>query len=236
MRKKILAVALVIAVIASALIGWMALSSQKSDDAVVPVSHDLAVIDVIKLPDPVLKGNMSLEETFQQRRSVREYTDADISLSELSQLVWAAQGITSTQGFRTVPSAGALYPLEVYVVNVTGVYHYNPLNHSLGKIRSADVQENLTKAALNQDAVRQAPLKLVIMGVYERAATKYGERAERYVHLEAGHAAQNVLLECTSLGLGAVPIGAFDDSMVREVLETPPDQQPLYIIPIGHVS
>ncbi|MGZ5502768.1 MAG: SagB/ThcOx family dehydrogenase [Halobacteriota archaeon] len=236
MRKKILAVALVIAVIASVLIGWTAFSSQKSDDAVVPVSHDLAVVDVIKLPDPVRKGNMSLEETFQQRRSVREYTDADISLSELSQLVWAAQGITSTQGFRTVPSAGALYPLEVYVVNVTGVYHYNPLNHTLGKIRSADVQEHLTKAALNQDAVRQAPLKLVIMGVNERAATKYGERAERYVHLEAGHAAQNVLLECTSLGLGAVPIGAFDDSMVREVLETSPDQQPLYIIPIGHVS
>jgi len=236
MRKNILPVVLVVAVTASVLLGWIALSSQKSDDVVVPVLHDLAVVDVIKLPQPVLKGNLSLEETLQLRRSVREYTSADISLSELSQLVWAAQGITSTQGFRTVPSAGALYPLEVYIVNMTGVYHYNPLNHSLEKIRSEDVQENLTKAALHQDSVRQAPLKLVIMGIYERAETKYGERAERYVHLEAGHAAQNVLLECTSLGLGAVPIGAFDDLMVREVLETPPDQQPLYIIPIGRVS
>lgn len=236
MRKEILPVALIFVVIASVFIGWIALNSQKSDDAVEPVSHDLTVIDVIKLPLPVRKGNMSLEETIQQRRSIREYTSADISLSELSQLVWAAQGITSTQGLRTVPSAGALYPLEVYIVNITGVYHYNTLNHSLEKIRSEDVQKNLTKAALNQDSVRQAPLKLVIMGVYERAATKYGERAERYVHLEAGHAAQNVLLECTSLGLGAVPIGAFDDSMVREVLEISPDQQPLYIIPIGHVS
>jgi SagB-type dehydrogenase family enzyme len=234
--RKILAVALIFAVIASALIGWIALSAHKSDNAVAPASQELAVVDVIKLPQPALKGNVSLEETLQQRRSIREYTDADVSLSELSQLLWAAQGITSTQGFRTVPSAGALYPLEVYVVNATGVYHYIPLNHSLGKIRSADVQESLVKAALNQDAVRQAPLKLVIMGVYERTAAKYGERAERYVNLEAGHAAQNVLLECTSLGLGAVPIGAFDDSIVREVVGAPPDHQPLYIIPIGHVS
>jgi hypothetical protein len=133
--RKILAVALVFAVIASALIGWIALSAQKSDDAVVPASEELAVVDVIKLPQPAIKGNVSLEETLQQRRSIREYTDADVSLSELSQLLWAAQGITSTQGFRTVPSAGALYPLEVYVVNATGVYHYIPLNHSLGKIR-----------------------------------------------------------------------------------------------------
>lgn len=234
--RKILLVALVFAVIASTLIGWVALSAQKSDDNVVPASQELAVVDVIKLPQPVLKGNVSLEETLQQRRSIREYTSADVTLSELSQLLWAAQGITSTQGLRTVPSAGALYPLEVFVVNVTGVYHYNPLNHSLGKIKSADVQESLVKAALNQGAVRQAPLKIVIMGVYERTAAKYGERAERYVYLEAGHAAQNVLLECTSLGLGAVPIGAFDDSMVREVVGAPRDHQPLYIIPIGHVS
>ena len=121
MRKEILPVALIFVVIASVFIGWIALSSQKSDDAVEPVSHDLTVIAVIKLPLPVRKGNMSLEETIQQRRSIREYTSADISLSELSQLVWAAQGITSTQGLRTVPSAGALYPLEVYIVNITGV-------------------------------------------------------------------------------------------------------------------
>ncbi|MEI7828038.1 MAG: SagB/ThcOx family dehydrogenase, partial [Euryarchaeota archaeon] len=221
--QKILLVVLGFAVIASTLIGWIILSAQKSDDTVLPASQGLVVVDVIKLPQPITKGNVSLEETLQQRRSIREYTDADISLNELSQLLWAAQGITSIQGFRTVPSAGALYPLEVYTVNVTGVYHYNPLNHSLEKVRSADVQENLVKAALNQGAVRQAPLKLVIMGVYERTAAKYGERAERYVHLEAGHAAQNVLLECTSLGLGAVPIGAFDDSMVREAVGAPPD-------------
>src|SRR5674476_1173869 len=127
MRKEILPVALIFVVIASVFIGWIALSSQKSDDAVEPVSHDLTVIDVIKLPLPVRKGNMSLEETIQQRRSIREYTSADISLSELSQLVWAAQGITSTQGLRTVPSAGALYPLEVYIVNITGAVSYTHL-------------------------------------------------------------------------------------------------------------
>lgn len=234
--RTFLIVALVGVLIVSALLGWVALSAPKSNDAGVSTSQEAVVIDIIKLPKPQLKGNVSLEETLQNRRSIREYTDASVSLGELSQLLWAAQGITSPEGFRTTPSAGALYPLEVYAVNATGVFHYNPLNHSLEKIRSANVQENLAKAALNQDAVRQAPLKLVITGVYERTAVKYGDRAERYVTLEAGHAVQNVLLECTSMGLGAVPIGAFDDSKVREAIGAPENQHPLYIVPIGHVS
>jgi SagB-type dehydrogenase family enzyme len=233
--RTFLIIALVGVLIVSALLGWVALNAQKSNDATVSMTRETVIIDVIKLPQPQLKGNVSLEETLQQRRSIREYTNVSVSLGELSQLLWAAQGITNSEGFRTTPSAGALYPLEVYAVNATGVYHYNSLNHSLEQISSENVQENLAKAALNQNAVRQAPLKLVITGVYERTAAKYGARAERYVLLEAGHAAQNVLLECTSLGLGAVPIGAFDDSTVREVIGAPADHQPLYIIPVGHV-
>ncbi len=218
------------------LIGWITLSAHVDNDSDASTSPETIVIDVTKLPQPLLKGKISLEETLQQRRSIREYSNESVSLGELSQLLWAAQGITSSQGFRTTPSAGALYPLEVYAINATGIYHYNPPNHSLEKISSENVQDDLTKAALNQNAVRQAPLKLVITGVFERTTVKYGDRAERYILLEAGHAAQNVLLECTSLGLGAVPIGAFDDVMVREVIQAPANHQPLYIIPIGHVS
>ncbi|MDD1720682.1 MAG: SagB/ThcOx family dehydrogenase [Euryarchaeota archaeon] len=233
MRRAVVAI-LVFIIIASTLVTW-AILPHESEPVFMPLSRSAAV-EVVALPKPVLKGNVSVEEALQNRRSVREYTDAAISLGELSQLLWAAQGVTNAQGFRTAPSAGALYPLDVYAVNATGVYHYNTQNHSLGRITSTNVQENLTKAALGQSAVRTAPLVLVITGVYERTAAKYGDRAERYVHLEAGHAAQNVLLECAALGLGAVPIGAFDDARVQAALGIPGDHQPLYVIPIGHIS
>lgn len=193
-----------------------------------------APLEISRLPHPAVKGTMSVEEALSTRRSVREYSSADLSEDDLSQIVWAAQGITGAQGFRTAPSAGALYPIEVYIVDTTGVYHYIPLNHSLEKIKEGNVKGDLMRAALNQNAVGQAPVDLVIAGVYERTAVKYGDRAERYVHLEAGHVAQNVLLQCTALHLGAVPIGAFDDAKVQDVLGITHDYQPLYIISIGH--
>jgi len=193
-----------------------------------------APLEISRLPQPTLKGNMSVEEALSTRRSVREYSSTDLSDNDLSQIVWAAQGITGPQGFRAAPSAGALYPIEVYVVNAAGVYHYIPLNHSLEKIKEGNVKDDLMRAALNQNAVGQAPLDLVITGVYERTVVKYGDRAERYVYLEAGHVAQNVLLQCTALHLGAVPIGAFDDAKVQDALGISRDNRPLYIIPIGH--
>jgi SagB-type dehydrogenase family enzyme len=193
-------------------------------------------LETIRLPQPIVKGNMSVEEALSTRRSVREYSSTDLSDSDLSQIVWAAQGITSPRGFRTTPSAGALYPLDVYAINATGVYHYIPLNHSLERIKEGNMKEDLMQAALHQNAVKQAPLDLVIAGVYERSAIKYGDRAERYVHLEAGHAAQNVLVQCTALHLGAVPIGAFDDAKVQDTLGISRDNRPLYIIPIGHIK
>ncbi len=190
---------------------------------------------VIALPTPRLKGTLTLEETLAQRRSVREFSDAPLTLAELGQLLWAAQGITHPAGLRTAPSAGALYPLEVYAVTREGVYHYEPQGHQLIVQVQRDVRSALYAAALRQDAVLSAPAVIVIAAVYARTAQKYGEeRSPRYVHLEAGHAAQNVLLQAVALNLDAVPIGAFEDDTVTQVLALPLDQQPLYLIPTGH--
>ena len=189
----------------------------------------------ITLPTPRLKGSLTLEETLAQRRSVREFSDTPLTLEELSQLLWAAQGITHPDGFRTAPSAGALYPLEIYVVTDEGVYHYKPQGHQLTVQIQGNVRFELYAAALRQEAVLDAPVVFVIAAVYARTAQKYGEeRSPRYVHLEAGHAAQNILLQAVALNLGAVPIGAFLDDEVKQVLQLPFDHQPLYLIPVGH--
>lgn len=193
----------------------------------------------IKLPEPVHKGEMSFEEAMLKRRSIRSYSNEPISLAQVSKLLFAAQGITDERGFRTAPSAGALYPLEVYALagNVeglkSGVYKYKPENHELVKISSGDKREELGRAALGQSAVKDAPLDIVLSAVYERTTIKYGERGRRYVHIEAGHVAQNVFLQAVSLNLGAVVIGAFSDDEVKKVIQMPEQEQPLYILPIG---
>jgi len=194
-----------------------------------------AVLDEIVLPAPRQTGPMSVEEAMAQRRSVRAYTAQPLTLAELSQLLWACQGITSAAGLRTAPSAGALYPLEVYLVTADGVYHYVPQGHRMQLGARGDVRQDLAKAAVGQAPVADAPASFVITAVYARTEQKYGaERTPRYVHLEAGHAAQNVLLQAVALGLGGVPIGAFYDDQVQRVLGLPADHQPLYIIPVGH--
>jgi SagB-type dehydrogenase family enzyme len=189
----------------------------------------------LKLPTPRQIGRVSLEEALARRRSVRELTGAALSDAEHSQLLWATQGITHrTLGLRTAPSAGALYPLEVYLVTGAGVFHYEPRAHELHRASSTDVRGALFDAALGQDPVRDAPSVFVLVGVYERTARKYGQaRAERYVHLEAGHAAQNLLLQAVALDLAAVPVGAFHDDELRRALGLPPSHQPLYLIPVG---
>ena len=190
---------------------------------------------VTVLPPPRLKGALTLEEALTKRRSVREFSDTPLTLAELGQLLWAAQGTTHPAGLRTAPSAGALYPLEVYAVTREGVYHYQPQGHRIIVHVQGDVRSALHAAALRQDPVLKAPAEIVIAAVYARTAQKYGEeRSLRYVHLEAGHAAQNVLLQAAALNLGAVPIGAFEDNRVQQVLALPSDQQPLYLIPVGH--
>jgi SagB-type dehydrogenase family enzyme len=186
------------------------------------------------LPEPKLRGAFSLEETLAQRRSVRNFTEEELTSEEISQLLWAAQGLTAAWGGRTAPSAGALYPLEIYVATTNGLYHYVPQGHKVIVVSQDDLRLKLWEVALEQDAIRDAPAVFVIAAVYERTAQKYGGRAERYVKLEAGHACQNILLQAVALDLGAVPIGAFYDDQVQAALSLPPDHEPLYIIPVGH--
>lgn len=193
----------------------------------------------INLPKPVEAGEMSLEQLLSQRRSVREYADATIELFEIGQLLWSAQGITHPQGFRTAPSAGALYPLELYLVAGhvegldTGMYHYNPEGHHLMKTIGDDLRKRLTRAALSQSCLREAAAVVVFAAVYERTTQKYGKRGIRYVHMEVGHAAQNLFLQAEALGLSTVVVGAFDDERVAEVLNLPTDVHPLMLMPIG---
>lgn len=194
----------------------------------------------IKLPMPDLKGKASLEEALSKRRSIRNFSNKSLSLKELSQLLWAAQGITEkTLGLRTAPSAGALYPLEIYAIvgNVDdledGVYKYIQKNHSLVKILDGDRRLDVYNSVLKQESIRQAAVCFIITAIYSRTSWKYGNRAERYVHIEVGHAGQNLLLQATALDLGAVPIGAFYDNQVKSALRLPKDEEPLYIIPVG---
>jgi SagB-type dehydrogenase family enzyme len=191
---------------------------------------------VTQLPEPRTDGGTSLERALASRRSVREFTSQTLTLEEVSQLLWAARGITASWGGRTAPSAGALYPLEVYVATADRLLHYLPEGHRAEVVASADLRSALAAAAYGQAAVAQAPAVFAITAVPARTAAKYGERAERYVQLEAGHAAQNLLLQAVALGLAGVPMGAFDDEKVERVLELPSGCVPLYLIPVGHAA
>ncbi len=189
----------------------------------------------ISLPAARLQGEMSLEEAILKRRSVRQFRPDFLSAEQLGQLLWATQGITHPSGLRTAPSAGALYPLEVYVVLAQGLYHYEPHEHKLVRWQAGDLRPALHAVALRQDAVLQTPAVFVLTAVYERTEAKYGkQRSPRYVHMEVGHAAQNLLLQATALGLGSVPIGAFYDEGVQAALHLPTDHRPLYLLPVGY--
>ncbi|MFQ6134615.1 MAG: SagB/ThcOx family dehydrogenase [Nitrososphaerales archaeon] len=197
----------------------------------------------VPLPEPVKEGDVSVEEALLRRRSIREYTDEHLTLQQVSQLLWAAQGITEPRwGGRTAPSPGPTYPLEVYVVVAedgvedldTGVYHYIPQKHSLVSVAGDDRTPSLGLAALDQEWVYNARINIVISAVFERTTVKYGERGVRYVHMEAGHVGQNIYLEATALGLGTVVLGAFLDDQVKELMGLPEDEEPLYILPVGY--
>ena len=195
--------------------------------------------EVINLPEPQYDSDVSIEQSFLNRRSIRSYTGEPLTLREVSQLLWAAQGITDPRGFRTAPSAGALYPLEVYLVAgdvedlTSGVYRYEPDGHQLARIIDGDKRAELADAALAQPCVKEGAISIVFAAVYERTTVKYGERGIRYVHMEAGHAGQNLCLQATAMGLGVVTVGAFHDEQVSKLLNLPQDEKPLYIIPVG---
>ena len=197
--------------------------------------------ETIQLPVPGYESNISIERVLLERRSIREYNDEPLKLTEVSQLLWAAQGITDTRGYRTAPSAGALYPLEMYVVagNVIdlpdGIYRYKPDNHELVRIMEGDNRITLSRAALGQSFVREGAVVIVFSAVYERITAKYGRRGIRYVHIEVGHAAQNVYLQAAALHLGTVAVGAFHDDEVKKNMNMRDDEEPLYIMPVGRI-
>lgn len=195
----------------------------------------------IELPEPRLIGDVSVEEALQSRRSIRDFRSKSLRLDEVSQLLWAAQGVTYRR-LRTAPSAGALYPLEVYVIAGSvegldaGAYRYDPRRHTLETVTTGDLRNRLSRAAVGQEWVREGAISLVFTAQYEKTTAKYGDRGIRYVHVEAGHAMQNVYLQAESLGLGTVTVGAFSDNSVRELLQAGHRLQPLGIMPIGRVS
>ncbi|MCX7786273.1 MAG: SagB/ThcOx family dehydrogenase [Spirochaetes bacterium] len=203
-------------------------------------------MEVLNLPLPRLQGNISIEEALSRRRSIRTYQDTPLELAEVAQLLWAAQGVTApVSGFRTAPSAGATYPLEVYLVAgriqstisgqsvLPGIYRYFPESHRLGRTLEGDFRSALSEGALGQSAIRQAPVTFIIAAVYARTAQRYGSRAERYVQMEAGHAAQNIALQAVALGLGSVMIGAFHDGEIKRICRLSAEEDPLYLIPVG---
>jgi SagB-type dehydrogenase family enzyme len=202
-----------------------------------------AAQDSINLPDVVLGGELSVEEAINQRRSIREYVDKPLTLPEIAQLLWAAQGITDeATGKRAAPSAGATYPLEVYLVagNVDGLspglYQYRPHEHDLTLLEPGALQDELADAALDQESVKDAAAVILFTAVYERTTQRYGERGVRYVHIETGHAAQNVYLQAGALGLGTVVVGAFDDQSLRELVGLEEGEHPLYLMPVGRIE
>jgi SagB-type dehydrogenase family enzyme len=205
---------------------------------------------VISLPSPQLEGKVSLEETIVRRRSVRRYRREPLELSQLSQILWSAQGITGDGRLRAVPSAGATYPLDVFVVVgeqgvivreskrtpeklQSGVYRYEADSHSLSLHKAADLRPDLARASLDQDFVIDAPVDIVLCALYDRTSRRYGKRGERYVHMEVGHAAENIHLQAVALGLATVEVGAFRDEEVREVLGLEEQIKPLYVMPVG---
>ena len=200
------------------------------------------------LPPPKKDGSMSVERALANRRSQRNFQNRAISADQLSQILWAAYGVTSAipdrpnlrGGLRTAPSAGALYPLEIYAIigNAEGiepgVYRYISGEHKIVRTIARDVRSELSGAALGQRMIRDAPATVFYSAIYSRMTDRYGERGRKYVYIDLGHSAQNIYLQATALGLGTCAVGAFINAMVKQVLQLPENEEPLYLMPIGY--
>lgn len=190
---------------------------------------------IITLPKPILDKSISVDEAITHRRSIRQFSSKPLTLAQIAKLLWAAQGITDTkQDFRAAPSAGALYPLELYLLNNAGVWHYLVKQHALELLSTKDLRTELPAAAYGQNFIAKAPIVIVITAIYARETVKYGERGIRFSNMEAGHAAENIELEAINLGLVSIPVGGFKDEAVHQLLNLPKDAMPLYLIPIGY--
>ncbi len=191
----------------------------------------------IQLPEPKLVGKMSVEETIFRRRSQRSFFPNELTMEQISQLLWAAQGITDkTWGFRAAPSSGSLYPLTLYLVKKDGVFRYVPDGHKLVQTSSEDIRPSLVRASLGQSYIGEAPVDIIIAGNFRIIEAKYGQRSYRYLNMEIGHVAENIELQAVSLGLTSVPVGAFWDDVVGKALNLPDTQDPFYIIPVGYYN
>jgi SagB-type dehydrogenase family enzyme len=197
----------------------------------------------MKLPRPRTKGQDTLEEVIKRRRTIRSFRSTSMTQDQLSQLLWAAQGITEERGSkRAAPSGGALYPIDVYAVVGAGgvegvqpaIYRYEPNDHSVSLVVEGDLRQPLARASLSQMWMAKAPVSVVITSEYSRITSKYGERGVRYAMIEAGHVAQNIFLQAEALGMGAGIVGAFHDKDVIQVMKIPLSHEPLLILPIGY--
>lgn len=197
-------------------------------------SGEALFTQTIDLPSPVTTGTTSLEEVLQQRRSVRQFSPEPLSLADIGQLFWAAQGITSPDGKRTAPSAGALYPLELYALTDEVVLHYLPDGHRAESRDARPWRDAMQRAAVGQEVASRSPVAFVVAAVPARTEAKYGPLAADFVQREAGHATENLLLEATALHLAAVPVGGLDAAAVAEILALPPGTVVIYVVPVGH--
>lgn len=194
---------------------------------------------LLALPEPDLVGRVTLEGVLGRRRSTRDFEDRPIAMVELGQLLWAAQGVSDPDGLRTAPSAGALYPLEVYAIARgsgglrAGIYHYVAERHGLEQIADGDFRADFAAAALGQEWTAESAVIFVIAAAHHRTMARYGERGRRYAAIEAGHAAQNICLQAASLGLYATQVGAFRDNAVARLVRLPADQEPVTSVVVG---
>ena len=197
----------------------------------------------MKLPPPRTEGTVSVEQAINQRRTVRKFSSRPLDVNQLSQLLWATQGITGKNGFkRAAPSAGALYPSDLYVVvgqnsvaqMEAGVYHYEPKGHVLSLVAKSDLRVVVARAALSQMWIVRAPLSMVITAEFKRITVKYKRRGGIYAVIEAGHMGQNLFLQAEALGLKAGIVGAFHDKKLIEAIRIPPSHEPLLIMPVGY--
>ena len=200
----------------------------------------MAEKSIYRLPEPNPEADACLYPILQQRRTNREFASRPVSITQVAQLLWAAQGITSREGYRTAPSAGALYPLELHLVSgqvdelPAGGYRYDPVRRALEAEIPGDLRHAIAEAALHQDWIAHAPAIVVVSAVNARTTAKYGRRGIRYVHMEAGHASQNLLLQAVALGLAGATVGAFDEERLQQLLKLPEEEHPLVILPVGY--
>jgi SagB-type dehydrogenase family enzyme len=201
-------------------------------------AQEAAAAREVRLTAPRATSEVSVEQALKTRRSLRSFAPSPLTLAQVSQLLWAAQGVTDPSGRRTAPSAGACYPLELYLVagNVTGlapgVYRYRPSEHDLMPVAMGDRRAAVAKAC-RQGWVAEAPASVAFAAIYARTAKKYPDRAARYIPIEVGAAAENLALQAVALGLGTTVVGAYDDAALAQALGSASDERPLALLPMG---